>query len=333
MSYTSALRFSTIDSSFVARTLARSSSRSRARASSGCGGPTWSRWSSPTCDACATPSRRRGGGGGGVAAGADERRAKVNATLRSQVAFPGMLAGDRLDDGFLLLYEDLQARRLEELRALFGFLGVAHAPAVAAELGRQQAADAAAATTHWRKASEDACAALPPGRCDALAAELRGYPCVLAQLRSARPEPFTFPLARAGALALALRGGTCDALRPLGEARCHSRSLLELYGFSGKAGCAWPGVRATATALVASANVSRGFNPATAWAHREGGAAPPRVVERKERRRILNCQMIPRSPRLCVLDLSCAFSSPSTPRRNFRWSRRRASTRRRPRKR
>ena len=141
-----------------------------------------------------------------------------------------MLAGDRLDDGFLLLYEDLQARRLEVLRALFGFLGVAHAPAVAAELGRQQAADAAAATTHWRKASEDACAALPPGRCDALAAELREFPCVLAQLRSARPEPFTFPLARAGALALALRGGTCDALRPLGEARCHSRSLLELYG-------------------------------------------------------------------------------------------------------
>ena len=222
-----------------------------------------------------------GGGGGAVAAGADELLAKVNATLRSQVAFPGMLAGDRLDDGFLLLYEDLQARRLEVLRALFGFLGVAHAPAVAAELGRQQAADAAAATTHWRKASEDACAALPPGRCDALAAELHEFPCVLAQLRSARPEPFTFPLARAGALALALRGGTCDALRPLGEARCHSRSLLELYGFGGKAGCAWPGVRATATAVVATANVSRGFDPATAWAHREGGAAPPRVVERR----------------------------------------------------
>ena len=221
-----------------------------------------------------------GGGGGAVAAGADELLAKVNATLRSQVAFPGMLAGDRLDDGFLLLYEDLQARRLEVLRALFGFLGVAHAPAVAAELGRQQAADAAAATTHWRKASEDACAALPPGRCDALAAELREFPCVLAQLRSARPEPFTFPLARAGALALALRGGTCDALRPLGEARCHSRSLLELFG-AAPAACAWPGVRATATAVVTTANVSRGFNPATAWAHREGGAAPPRVVERR----------------------------------------------------
>ena len=153
-------------------------------------------------------------------------------------------------------------------------------PQYLAYVGRQQAADAAAATTHWRKASEDACAALPPGRCDALAAELREFPCVLAQLRSARPEPFTFPLARPGALALALRGGTCDALRPLDEARCHSRSLLELFGVK-PAACAWPGVRATATAVVATANVSRGFDPATAWAHREGGAAPPRVVERR----------------------------------------------------
>mgnify|MGYP004132246443 CR=1 FL=1 len=33
--------------------------------------------------------------------------------------------------------------------------------------------------------------------------------------------------------------------------------------------------------VVTTANVSRGFNPATAWAHREGGAAPPRVVERR----------------------------------------------------
>ena len=98
--------------------------------------------------------------------------------------------------------------------------------------------------------------AAAPGRAATRSPPSSAIPRASAQPRSARPEPFTFPLARPGARARAARRHPRRCV--LGEraaARARSSSLWVRAG-----GCAWPGVRATATAVVATANVSRGFD-------------------------------------------------------------------------